>query len=309
MKILVYGAGTLGSLCAARMAEAGKDVTVLARGKRLEFLRKNGIVLEYAFKGEQKTVPVKLIERLAPDDAYDLVIAIMAKYQALTLLPSLAANRCTPNILFMGNSVSGGAEYIQALGKERVLSGFYMAGGSLKDGVVWYADDTGKGRRSSPIGELDGSITPRLQEIASTFESSGIPVEIHPNIDAYLKTHAAIILPLAGAVYLAGGDPALLAENDPALECLLGAWKETIRVLKARRIPLLPGIVRVYAWLPGWILKPVLRTSLRKPMAQVSFAHGEKAHAEMGQLAEEFVALSHGTGIEMPLLEALFKVS
>ncbi|MGE5222052.1 MAG: ketopantoate reductase family protein [Omnitrophica WOR_2 bacterium] len=32
----MYGAGALGSLCAARMAEAGKYVTLLARGKRAE---------------------------------------------------------------------------------------------------------------------------------------------------------------------------------------------------------------------------------------------------------------------------------
>ncbi len=35
MKILVYGAGNIGSLYAALLKESGQDVSILARGKRL----------------------------------------------------------------------------------------------------------------------------------------------------------------------------------------------------------------------------------------------------------------------------------
>lgn len=50
-RILVYGAGVLGSLYAARLAESGKDVTILARGQRLRELWEHGIVLEDARVG------------------------------------------------------------------------------------------------------------------------------------------------------------------------------------------------------------------------------------------------------------------
>jgi ketopantoate reductase len=45
MKLLVYGAGVLGSLFAARMHEAGHDVSLLARGERLAALRRHGVQL------------------------------------------------------------------------------------------------------------------------------------------------------------------------------------------------------------------------------------------------------------------------
>ena len=45
MKILVYGAGNLGSLYAAKLKDAGHDVTILARGKRLHCIREHGILL------------------------------------------------------------------------------------------------------------------------------------------------------------------------------------------------------------------------------------------------------------------------
>ena len=44
MKILIYGAGVIGSLYAVLFAEAGYDTSVYARGKRLEFLKKNGVL-------------------------------------------------------------------------------------------------------------------------------------------------------------------------------------------------------------------------------------------------------------------------
>jgi 2-dehydropantoate 2-reductase len=45
MRILVYPAGVQGSLYGARLKEAGQDVAILARGKRLAELRARGVIL------------------------------------------------------------------------------------------------------------------------------------------------------------------------------------------------------------------------------------------------------------------------
>lgn len=65
MKILVYGAGNLGSLYAALLHESGQDVSVLARGKRLDEVRELGIRLEDFGSGNQTTTHVKTVERLS----------------------------------------------------------------------------------------------------------------------------------------------------------------------------------------------------------------------------------------------------
>ena len=41
MRILIYGAGVIGSLYAALLADAGYDTSIYARGKRLEILKNN----------------------------------------------------------------------------------------------------------------------------------------------------------------------------------------------------------------------------------------------------------------------------
>ena len=56
MRILIYGAGVIGSLYAVLFAEAGYDTNIYARGKRLEALRNNGL----KYKKNQEINPKEL---------------------------------------------------------------------------------------------------------------------------------------------------------------------------------------------------------------------------------------------------------
>ena len=56
MRILIYGAGVIGSLYAALFAESGYDTSIYARGKRLEALRNNGL----QYKKNQEINPKEL---------------------------------------------------------------------------------------------------------------------------------------------------------------------------------------------------------------------------------------------------------
>ena len=66
MRILIYGAGVIGSLYGALLAEAGYDVSVYARGRRLKNLTRDG--LQYKYKGKIKTAPIKVLSKTEPDD-------------------------------------------------------------------------------------------------------------------------------------------------------------------------------------------------------------------------------------------------
>ena len=65
----MYGAGVLGSLYAARLQEAGHDLTVLARGRRFAEIEVHGIVLEHALQGTRTITRVALTKELEPDDS------------------------------------------------------------------------------------------------------------------------------------------------------------------------------------------------------------------------------------------------
>src|SRR3972149_1600909 len=99
MKILVYGAGVLGSVYAAHLQRAGHAVTLLARGQRYIDLQENGLALEDEITGRITISDINLINHLEPEDPYDWIMVVMRKNQVAEILPVLAANK-TPNVLF-----------------------------------------------------------------------------------------------------------------------------------------------------------------------------------------------------------------
>jgi 2-dehydropantoate 2-reductase len=263
MKILIYGAGVLGSLYAAPLQAAGHTVMLLARGQRLADLRAQGIVLEDARTGQRTTTHVDVVEQLTPEDVYDLIIVLMRKNQVDAILPALAANQHTPTILFMTNNASGAAAYVAALGAERVLLGFPGASG-VRAGAAVRVYVAPRRIQPTTIGELDGTITPRLQAIAELFEQAGFPVAISRNVDAWLKTHVALVSPIANALYLAGGDNYRLAHTRDGLVLLIRAIREGLQVLRAHGIPITPPKYRALA---GLLLGKRLTARHRMPLA------------------------------------------
>ncbi len=302
MKILICGAGVLGSLCAARLQSAGQEVWLLARGRRLEDLRQHGLVLENMVTDERSEMKVNVLETLSPDDAYDLIMVVVGKHQVPGVLPSLAANRCTPNILFIGNNAAGPDEYIRALTQERVLLGFLTAGGTTDGPVVRYAEGDESRKSTFTIGEVDGTITPRLEEIAEVLKSIGYNVVLCPNIDAWLKTHAALVAPLAGALTLAGGDNFSLARDRKNVRLAAKGIRESLHILQAKNIPLIPSAAKLYIRLPEFLLVFLMQRLLARKEVGYAFTHADKAEPEMALLIAELLALGSGTNVPTPAL-------
>jgi 2-dehydropantoate 2-reductase len=303
MKILVFGAGVLGSVYAARLTQAGHEVTVLARGRRLAELRQYGIVLEEGRR--QVCIPVQVIDHLAPSDGYDLALVVVRKNQLDGVLPSLAANPNIPDLLFLFNNPAGPQEMVRAVGRRRVLIGFPGGGGQRTGHVVRYLL-SGRNGQPTTIGELDGQTTPRLLKIAEMLEGAGFPVQLSPTMDAWLKTHFALTGPVANAVYLAGGDPHRLSRTRDGLLLLVRAAREGLQVLHALGIPVVPERLRLLEWVPEPLLVALLQravTSERFELAVV--CHAMAARDELQHLEEEFRFLVRLSGVPSPALDAL----
>ena len=58
MRILVLGAGVIGSVYAGKLLQAGHEVVLLARGPRLVDLQTHGLILEDAQSGDRSVLPV-----------------------------------------------------------------------------------------------------------------------------------------------------------------------------------------------------------------------------------------------------------
>lgn len=305
MRILVYGAGNIGSQYAARLTTAGEDGSILARGTRLAGIRERGIQLENVVTGERTTARVNAVERLAVDDAYDLVLVILPKNRVAEVLPILAANRGTPNVMFFGNNAAGPAELVGALGRGRVLLGFPGAAAVANDNLIRYLILSAR-EQPTTIGELDGTRSPRVRAIADALEAAGFPVSICPNMDAWLKTHVSEISPTANALYMVGGDVRRLSRTRDAQLLMLRAIREGYRVLGARGIPVTPASHRIFQWLPEPLLLAIIRRTVGSDAMRVKVGHAAGARDEMKTIADEFRAIVAGTSVSTPAMERLY---
>lgn len=97
-RILVIGAGVNGSICAAGLYNAGFNVRVLARGKRYDEVKSEGIIIEDQFRHTRTVTHVPVTDALDPADYYDYVLVVVRKNQVLDLLPTLARNSLKPKL-------------------------------------------------------------------------------------------------------------------------------------------------------------------------------------------------------------------
>jgi 2-dehydropantoate 2-reductase len=309
-KILVYGTGPLGSLFAARLQQGGNDVSILARGQRLAELREHGVVVVDVLTEKQTVTQVNVVERLDPDDAYDLVLVIMRKNHALQILPALAANRHTPNVLFLMNNAAGPQALVEALGQERVLIGFPGSAGYRQGYAVHCLTGTEEDRAGVLLGEVNGRITDRTREVARILESGpGFKAEIRADMDAWLKYHVALLFPsLAPALYAAGVDNYRLARTRDLVVLAIRAMREGFRVLHSLGLPVTPSKFRVIEWLPEPILVLLVQRLLSNPLMETALVkHAEAARDEVQHLIGEFLALARTTSVPTPTIDRLLR--
>ncbi|MEU7370562.1 2-dehydropantoate 2-reductase N-terminal domain-containing protein [Streptomyces hygroscopicus] len=287
MKLLVYGAGVLGSQFAVRMHEAGHDVALLARGGRLSSLREHGVQLAEENSPDIRRVPVPVVDQ--PADGYDLTTVFVRTHQVDSVLDSLAG--VDGDVLFLHNWAAGAEPLGKAIGRERVLLGFPVAAGTMDGDVVRYRRTNFITRRvAMPIGEPDGRATPRVERIVRTFRAAGVNAKAEPQMDAWLKTHAAFEVPLGLAVQAAGSTSALAGDPE--------AVRHMLRLVRHRFDALpTPPVPRAYVALqklPEGLLVPLFQRFLRSSTAKNSALNNTtpSTRAELDRLAEQLGALT-----------------
>jgi len=80
MKYLVIGAGGTGGSIGASMTEAGKDITVIARGVHLAAIQKNGLMMETTSKGNYLVSPMKACDMEHYDKHPDVIFVCVKGY-------------------------------------------------------------------------------------------------------------------------------------------------------------------------------------------------------------------------------------
>lgn len=208
-RFCIAGVGAVGGTIAARLAAHGQSVSLIARGARLEQLRRDGLRVQFdAAAPAVMPLPVSDGRGLGIQD----VLVIATKAPSLpALLPRLAP-LIGPRTLvvplvngipwwyflgeggaFAGNPVAAvdpEGELVAALPAERIVGCVaYLTSRLEADGLV-----RAQGAQRLHIGPIHACVSPEIQELAAVLSEAGIAATVSPQIRAELWTKVALNL-------------------------------------------------------------------------------------------------------------------
>jgi 2-dehydropantoate 2-reductase len=193
-RIAVLGAGSVGGYFGGRLARAGADVHLIARGAALRALRERGLRVR-SVRGDFD-VALPATDEPAEVGPVDVVLFCVKSYDtgeaAEGLRPLLGPETA---VLSLQNGVDNEEQIAAAVGWQHVMGGAAFIFASLAEpGVV--VDAGGPG--SLVFGELDGSCSDRGSRLLALCEEAGVPAELVPDIRSRLWEKFAFICAQAG---------------------------------------------------------------------------------------------------------------
>lgn len=312
-RALVYGVGIIGSVYAVRLARAGHQVTVLARGERLAAIRADGLRIRHVFLLEEERAEVEVIEALDPERSWDVVLIAVRADQVPAAVAEVARCKNVGVVAVIGNNVVGHAEQAGLVGTSRFVLGFGSFGGVRDGGWVTYLDGRTPekpGRRGkTTLGVLAHEAEPALARLAALLESAQLPSVRSHDMVAWLQCHAALVVPLVGAINACGGGQARVCRTRDALVLGLRACRELLGALSALGVRTEPRALAAFRFLPELILVRRLQKGLMQEAARVVvFGHANAAggHAELAKAAQTLDALVRKAGLPLPNWHRLF---
>ena len=284
MKVLVFGLGVIGSLYAAFLSRNGCDVSVLARGHRLDELQEKGLL--YRQGSHVKCANVRVLEKLEPNDRYDYIFLTVRAEQLHDALKQLRDN-VSPAIVTMVNSLEDYHSWEAICGKGRILPAFPGAGGSIKDGIL-EAALTPRMIQPTTFAEIDGNNSPRVNVLRELLQGAGIPCQIVPDMHAWQVCHLAMVGPLADAYYMTD-DPKRVHKDKSVMRRTAQALHDNFQTLKKRGAAISPSKLNLFRLSPVWFLSIIMPLVYNSSFGDMfMYQHAMKARDEMAKLHRVF---------------------
>ena len=235
MKVAFIGAGGVGGYFGGLLAQAGHDVTVIARGAHLEAIKKNGLRIESELDGDF-TVPGNATDDTAEAGPQDLVLFTVKMFHnsdaVRTLAPMIGPETI---VLTLQNGIDNGEILAEAVGDTQVMiASAYLEGRISEPGVV-----TQDGPGIAAFGEMKVGISRRGENLLQRFQEAGWRVNLHENMPGMLWKKFAYIAGSAAVCAAANCVYEEMRTKPETRELIQNAIKEALAVGQARGAPIM----------------------------------------------------------------------
>ena len=287
MRILIYGAGVIGSLYAALFAEAGYDTSIYARGKRLEFLKKNGLL--YKKNQNIRRAKATILGELSDNDAYDFILLTVRENQLYEALTELKNNKSNI-IVTMVNSLDSYKKWEDIVGKGRILPAFPGAGGSINNDGILDAALTPRMIQPTTFAEISGNKSEKTKQFSKILRHAHIPYQKVVDMHMWQLCHLAMVVPIADAYYEADC-PERAGRDWKTMKKTARRLKRNFTFLRKQKGKLSPWKMNIFRFVSLPFLTIMLAVTFGSSFGdKFMYQHAMKAPDEMRELHKQFYA-------------------
>ena len=298
LKYLVIGAGGTGGSIGAYMTEAGKDVTLIARGEHLKQMKEHGLCMETTAKGNYTVQPIKAVDMEHYEEQPDVIFVCVKGYSLEETLPFIRRVAGADTIVIPILNIYGtGGRMQEKLPELLVTDGcIYIAGEIKEPGTILLRGDIFRivyGVRNPE------ELRPELFTVAQDLKESGIDGVLSDNIRRDALQKFAFVSPMAACglyYHVTAGE--VQKTGDPR-DTFVKLMKEIDALAVAMGVPFLVDIVATNLRILD-TLNPEASTSMQRDVYA-----GKQS--EIDGLICEVVRMGQQYGVPVPTYEMIAK--
>lgn len=231
MKIAVFGSGGVGGYIGGRLAQAGNDVTFVARKKHLAAIIANGLQVK-SINGDFLVDPAKATDRPEEIGTVDLVLCCVKSWQVGEVVDEISLLVGPETVVMpIQNGVEAHTTLSKGIGAKSIVPGLCKMISMVEaPGVICHAGI----EPYLSFGELNGDLSFRVDEVAKIFaDTQGLTVNVSQNILEELWLKFMFIAPLSGLGALTRSPVGVFRSLNETRGLLLLAIREVLAVAQA----------------------------------------------------------------------------
>ena len=292
MTYAIIGAGGTGGILGFYMTKAGRDVTLIARGRHLAAMQEKGLAVEKMWDGTTETIPVKATDMEHYDEQPDVILVCVKGYSLEDTIPFIQKVAKSSTIVIPVLNIYGtGAKMQEKLPELLVTDGCIYVSANIKEPGVLIQH--GRILRVVYGVREKEAHDSRLEEIKKDFDASGLDGVLSENIrrDALEKFSYVSPIGAAGLYYHAtAADFQREGEQREAFKAMI---REIAALAEAMGVPFERDMVEVNLKILS-TLAPEATTSMQRDVM-------DGKNSEIDGLVYEVVRMGERYGGPVPM--------
>ena len=291
MKYAIIGAGGTGGCLGFFLQKAGKDVTLIARGKHLEAIRKNGLTIQKLWDESRETLPVKACTAEEYKEIPDVILVCIKGYSMDETVPTIKKIAGKETVVIPILNIYGtGGRLQKKLPEFTVTDGcIYVSANIMEPGVIL---QHGKILRVVFGARKPEEETEKMREVAKDMVTDDLEVILSENIRRDAMVKFSYVSPIGTAGLYCNAVAADFQREGEQREMFKALIREIVALSHAMGIEFAEDLVERNLKILA-ALSPEATTSMQRDVM-------EEKCSEMDGLVYEVVRMGEEYKVDMP---------